>query len=186
MCEPVSMGLLASAAAGGGAATGLLGASAAALTTTQTVMLALSAGSAVMAGAGAYQQSQTAKATAENNARIGRIQAQDAIKRGDDEAAKDMRQVRQAVGAQRAAYSARGLDIASGTPADVILQTDFFGQVDAATARTNARKEAWGYENQSAAYQAEADSQNPMLAMTGSLLGSAGTVADRWYSFTKG
>lgn len=186
MCEPVSLGLLASVATGGGAAAGALGASAAALTTAQTVMLALSAGSAVMGAAGAYQQSAQAKAVAENNARTARIQAQDALKRGDQDAADAMRKARGLVGAQQAAYSARGLDISSGTPADVIEQTDFFGQADAATARTNARKEAWAYRNQAANFRAEANGENPRQAMTGSLLGGASRVADRWYNFTRG
>jgi hypothetical protein len=186
MCEPVTLGLLTSAAVGGGAAAGALGASAAALTTAQTVMLALSAGSAVMGAAGAYQQSQASKAVAENNAHTAGVQAEDAIRRGDLEAQNQMRQSRQMVGAQRAAYSARGLDISTGTPSDVIEQTDFFGQSDAATARTNARKEAWAYRTQQAGFQGEASAQNPMMAATASLLGSAGSVANKWYSFSKG
>lgn len=181
MCLP----LLAALPAALGSATAVAGAASAAMTTMQMVTMALSAGSAVVGAVGAYQQSQTTKAIAENNAHTAGVQAEDAIRRGDLEAQNQMRQSRQMVGAQRAAYSARGLDISTGTPADVIEQTDFFGQSDAATARTNARKEAWAYRTQQAGFQGEANAQNPMMAATSSLLSSAGSVASKWYSFSK-
>ena len=153
------------------------------LTTAQTITLGLSAAGALAGAVGAYQTSRTAKATAQANADAAEQNAQDALARGDKDAAAVMRQSRAAVGAQRAAYSARGLDISEGTPADVIDQTDFFGQSDAATARTNARREARAYRAQGAGFQAEAGSLNPWLNSSGALLSGAGSVADKWYRF---
>ena len=149
---------------------------------TTLALIAAVASTAVSAGA-AYQQSRTAKAVAENNADAANVAAADALRRGEQDSQKSMREARLMMGSQRAAYSARGLDISSGTPADVIEQTDFFGRQDAAQARTNARKEAWSIQNRGAAYSAEARAQNPFLSTTSTLLGGAGSVADRWYQY---
>jgi len=171
------------AAAGAGAAAGTAGAVSTGLTTAQAVNLGLSAAGALAGAASSYQSTKLAKATAEANAAQAEQNAQDAITRGDKEAANVRRQSQSAVGAQRAAYSARGLDISEGTPADVIDQTDFFGQSDAATARTNARREAYAYRSQGAGFQAEAGTLNPWLNSSGALLSGSGSVADKWYRY---
>lgn len=98
--------------------------------------------SAIVGAVGARNQAKANHAIAQNNMAIADMQAEDSLKRGEQQAQEAQRKARAIASAQRAAYSARGLDISEGTPADVIEQTDFFGQADAATARTNARKEA--------------------------------------------
>ena len=65
-------------------------------------------------------------------------------------------------------------------------QTDFFGEYDVATVRTNARKEAWSRRSQSANFQAEALSSRPWLSAGSTLLTGAGQVASRWYEYTRG
>jgi len=137
--------------------------------------------SALVGANASRQQAQANRAIAEGNAQIAEMQAQDALKRGEEDAQVAQRRARQVAGAQRAAYSARGVDISDGTAADVIEQTDFFGQVDAATARTNARKEAWNARAQRRGYEIEASVNDPNRAFNSSLLGSAGTVAGAWY-----
>lgn len=150
----------------------------------QGISLALSAGSAVLGAAGAYQQSSMAKKVAEVNASTAEMNAQDAQRRGEQDAQRIARQGRQVQGQQRAALSARGIDIGEGTGADLIDQTDFFSLADQATARDNAAKEAWNYRAQRNSYQAQADAQKPGMAAFSSLLGSAGSVADKWYRFS--
>lgn len=188
MCEPTAIASIGTwiAGAGGTAAAGATAATTAAagLTTAQTISLGLSAAGAVLGGVSAYQQSATAKATAKYNAQQADVAAQDAIKRGDDEAARAQRNANQMVGAQRAAFSARGIDISDGTAASLIDQTDFFGQADAVTARNNAKKEAYAYRARAAGFNAQADAESPLLSTAGSLLGSAGNVADKWYRYT--
>lgn len=175
----------AGAAAGGAAAAAGSGAAAAgAVSTGLTTAQVINIGLAAAGGLSAYQQSANAKSQAQANAATAEQNAQDATARGDKDAAAVRRQSQQAVGSQRAIYSARGLDISEGTPGDVIDQTDFFGQSDAATTRTNARKEAFAYRSQQAGFQAEATSQNPWLSGGGALLAGAGTVANRWYTNT--
>lgn len=139
------------------------------------------AASAVVSAIGARGQAQAARNAAQMNQNIAEVQAQDATMRGEQEAQAINRNARQTVGAQRAAYAARGVDLTYGTPADVIDQTDFFGQADATTVRNNAAKEAWGYRARGAGFAAEAANSSPNRAAGLSLLGSAGSVASSWY-----
>lgn len=162
---------------------GSAGTAAAAMTTAQTIALAASAGGAVLSTVGAYNQAKTAQGMARYNAGVADNAALDATRKGEEQATKARRESRQLQGMQRAAYSARGIDIADGTAADVIDQTNFFGEVDAATARTNARREADTYRARSRGYSAEADANKPWMAAAGSLLGNASSVADKWYRY---
>jgi hypothetical protein len=148
--------------------------------------MGLMAASAVTSAVAARGQAQAARNAAQMNQGIAEVQAQDATMRGEQEAQAINRNARQTVGAQRAAYAARGVDLGVGTPADVIDQTDFFGQADAATARSNAAKDAWGYRARGAGFAAEAANSSPNRAAALSLLGSAGSVASSWYGKGKG
>lgn len=138
-------------------------------------------GVAAAAGAvGARNQAKANQQVAQNNAAIAEMQAQDAEIRGEKAAQQVRRNTSQMVGTQRAVMAARGLDLAEGTPADIIDQTDFFGQVDEQTTRNNAKKEAWNARAQKVGYNIEAAANNPNTAFTTSLLGSAGSVASAW------
>lgn len=144
-------------------------------------VIAFMAVSAVVSAVGARGQAKADRAAAQQNQAIAEVQASDATMRGEQEAQAINRNARQTVGAQRAAYAARGVDLGVGTPADVMDQTDFFGQADATTARNNAAKEAWGYRARGAGFAADAANANPNRAAGLSLLGSAGSVASSWY-----
>ena len=163
------------AAAGTVAATGL--------TTAQMISLGLSAAGAVTSAIGAYQQAKVAGEVAARNAKIADLQAEDALRRGENEAAELRRRVAATKSAQRVSLAAKGLDLTYGTAADLQDQTDFFGESDVATVRTNARKEAWSRRSQSANFQAEALSQRPWLSAGSTLLAGAGQVADKWYAY---
>lgn len=139
------------------------------------------------AGISAYssmQQGKVAQQVANNNAKMAEYAAQDAQKRGEEEAAAVQRRAAALKSSQRAALAANGLDLSYGTAADLQDQTDFFGQADAATARTNASREAWrlrsGGQQEIAAGKAARSNAN--LAAAGSLLGGAGSVASKWYT----
>lgn len=154
------------------------------MTLAQTASLAVSAGSAVMGAAGAYQQAQVSKDMARYNAGIAEMNAQDAIRRGEEEAIKVARQGRQVGGAQRAVLAARGVDAGEGTAASLLDQTDFFSLSDQNTVRNNAAKEAWNARAQGRGSRMQADSISPFTSAAGSLLGSAGSVADKWYRYS--
>jgi hypothetical protein len=195
MCEPVTLGVLASAATyGGAAAAGAIGTSAAvtagtaSMTALQALSLAATIGSTAMAAGGMYQQGQVAKQTAANNAKSADIAAQDAQRRGEEEAAAIQRKGASLKSAQRVNLASKGLDLSYGTAADLQDQTDFFTQSDVATTRTNAAREAWSIKarGQQALAQGKADSLNAMYQSAGTLLGGAGQVSDKWYTYTKG
>lgn len=153
------------------------------LTTAQMISLGLSAAGTGISALSAYQQSQTAREVAARNAKIADMQAEDALRRGENEAAEVRRRAAATKSSQRVALAAKGLDLTYGTAADLQDQTDFFGESDAATVRTNARKEAWARRSQGANFQAEAASSRPWLAAGSTLLAGAGQVADKWYTY---
>lgn len=145
----------------------------------------------------AYNQSENAKAAYEyqaavqrNNAMLAEWQAQDEIRRGQDEELAVRRRTAQLKGSQRASLAARGLDISDGSALNLLTDTDYMGEVDALTVRDNAAKKVYATRQQAAGFTAEAgmmkfraDSENPMMAAGTSLLSNAGAVADRWYSY---
>lgn len=140
-------------------------------------------GSTALSTVGAYNQASVQKATAQNNAKVAEMQAQDALKRGEQDAQDVQRKAAAYKSSQRVALAANGLDLGYGTAADMQDQTDFFGQADAATARTNARKDAWAKRSQGANFQAEAAASRPWLAAGSTLLAGAAQVADKWLQY---
>jgi hypothetical protein len=144
-------------------------------------LIATAAGTAVSAY-GQYQAGQSAQDAAKYNAKMSEYAAQDAQRRGEDEAAAIQRKAASLKSSQRVSLASRGLDIGYGTAGDLQDQTDFFGQMDASTARSNAANEAWTAraggrlaraQGRNAAYQG-------MLGATGSLLTGAAKVASKW------
>lgn len=112
--------------------------------------------SALSAGTSLYSASQQAEAGKKEsefnaaqmdmNARLAARQGEDAIGRGDKEAATYRDKVNQTVGSQRAALAAQGIDVNSGSAAEVQLDTKAMGEKDAMTIKNNAWREAWGYK----------------------------------------
>lgn len=189
MCEPATLTAIGSwftgTAGTAGAAAGASAAAGTAMSTAQMLSLGLSAAGVGVSAIGAVNQASAAKQVAQNNAKVAEYQAQDAERRGEKDAQEVMRRAAAAKSSQRVAMAANGLDLTYGTAADLQDQVDFFGQVDAATTRTNARKEAWAKRSQSANFQAEAAATRPWLAGGSTMLAGAGQVADRWYNYTK-
>jgi predicted transglutaminase-like cysteine proteinase len=151
----------------------------------QALQLGLSAASGITGFMGMQAQASAAQQTARNNQIMAGYAAADAQRRGEEEAQAVQRKASQLRGTQRSMMAARGLDLSVGTPTELIDQTDFFGEQDAATARMNARRESWAIRadaaNQSAA--ARADASRLRSSSYGSLLGSAASVADKWMTY---
>lgn len=150
---------------------------------TTIALIAMAAGTAVNTY-GQYQQGQAEKDAARYNAKMAEYGAQDAQRRGEEEAAAIQRKAASLKSSQRAAQAARGLDISYGTAQDLQDETDFFGQMDAATARSNAAQQAWNYRAQGklARAQGKAASYQAKLGAAGTLLTGIGQVAGKWES----
>lgn len=118
---------------------------------------AISATSAIKAGnaakkAGEKQQeaAESQAQLAEFNANVADLQAEDALARGAEEESRFRTGVRTLIGSQRAAIGASGVDVGFGSAVDVQADAAFLGELDALTLRTNAGREAWGFQVQAA------------------------------------
>ena len=152
-----------------------------------TIAMAITAVAAGASAYGQYQQGQASQKIANNNAIVAEYQAQDAQQRGELEAQAARRQAQALEGAQRATMASRGLDISEGTPADILDQTNFFGQEDARISRMNAAKEAWALRARKAGFQGEATAARSAgnWGATSSLLGGAASVSGQWANYNK-
>lgn len=144
---------------------------------------------------GAYNQSKATKQAYEyqaavnrNNAQIAEWQAQDALARGAKAEQAQRLKAAQLKSSQRAGFAARGVALDEGSPLAILQDTDYMNELDALTIRDNAAKEAWGarvqagnYSNDARMLSARADVESPGRAAFGTLLTSAGAVADSWY-----
>jgi hypothetical protein len=174
--------------AGGFAAPAAATAATAGMTAAQAISLGTTLAGGALSAVGAINQASVARQVAANNAKMAEWAAQDAQRRGENEADSIRRKGASLKSTQRAVMAGKGLDISYGTAADIQDQTDFFTQSDIATTRTNARREAWNLraQGQQALAMGKADSLNSMLAAGGSLLGTAGTVAGKWDLYRRG
>lgn len=112
--------------------------------------------------AGGIQESRAAKSqarVAETQgalaAEFAEIQAQDALKRGKEDARQASRQTKQLIGKQRAIQAAQGIDVGSGTALDIQAETAEFGEIDESRIRMNAYREAWGFKSEATASRSQ-------------------------------
>lgn len=149
------------------------------------VALAATAIGGGLSALGAYQQGQVAKQVGRNNQIMAEYAAQDAQRRGEEDAIKVRQRASQIKGAQRARMAANGLDLTTGTAAELQDQTDFFGQQDIATTRSNAARDAWSARVQgaNARSQGDAAARQGNLAAFSTLLGTTGQVSDKWMTY---
>jgi hypothetical protein len=123
---------------------------------------------------GAYAQYSSASYTAaiaNRNAKQAEYLAEDARARGEQKADSERRKVAYKVGAQRVGLAASNVDTGSGMALDIIGDTALLGEMDVQIIRQNADREALGYENQAANYQAEAKA-----AKSSGLWNTVGTI----------
>ncbi len=170
-------------------------------------------GGSVISGLGAYSSAKEGRyramaqaagaesnaVMADINARLAELQAQSILDAGQREAGRLTMRAGQVMGAQRAAIAANGIDLGSGSAAEVLATTDFMKDTDRYAIEANAIRSAWGhrtqamnegfraaaYRSDAAIYRANAKGSNPGAALATSLLGSAGDVASSWYKLAK-
>lgn len=139
---------------------------------------ALSARGQLRAGAAAREAGELEAWRLQYNARIAELQAADAVERGAEAESRFRTSVRGLIGRQRAAFAASGVNLSSGSPADVQADAAELGELDALTIRSNAAREAWGYGVQATDYrlQAEAARRTGRSAQTAGRIGAATTI----------
>lgn len=135
-------------------------------------------------GAKSAQETGAAQASAaRQNAAYSDIAASDSIKRGATDEDQQRLQTMGAIGTQRAGFAANGVDVNSGSAANIQDDTAQLGEFDALTIRNNAAKEAWGYRTQSQTFResaktAEKSAKNNMF---GSLLGAGASASSAYF-----
>ena len=110
----------------------------------------MQAASARKAGAQARAQGEYAGNVQEQNALLAEINADDALARGTLDENQLRGTVKGILGAQRTGYAGSGVDLSSGSVADVTADTALQGEVDALRIRNNAKFEQWGYQVEAA------------------------------------
>lgn len=114
-------------------------------------------GKAQKAAGNAQQQAANSEADlSDYNAGVADLQAQDALERGQQNEANFRMGVRGMVGSQRAGIAAGNIDVGYGSAVDVQGDTAYLGELDALKVRTNAGREAWGYNVQASDLRAQA------------------------------
>ena len=85
---------------------------------------------------------------ADFNAHVADLQATDAVARGKQQEDHFRSGVRALVGSQVADTAASNIVVGTGSAVDVRADAAFLGEIDALQIRTNAAREAWGYQVQ--------------------------------------
>lgn len=128
------------------------------------------------------------------NAAIAGKQAEDASHRGFVEETALRRKAAAVKGEQRAGMSAAGMDANAGTPLDILAETAYFSEWDAATTRYNAAQEKQGFLNQQADFLGKSElsslsARNARAAgkqqAIATLISGTGKVAGQWYDYNK-
>lgn len=153
--------------------------------------------STAVATAGSIQQGRAAQAqanyqsqVAENNSIIAQQKADDARARGAIEERQQRIRTAQLIGAQRAGAAARGVVVDEGSALDITTDTAGIGELDALTIRSNAEREARGFEQEGLEFRSEAQLRqmagrsarsDSLFSAGGTILSGASAVSDRWY-----
>lgn len=141
------------------------------------------AAAAVSAYSG-YQSGRRTKKVNEYNAREAENTATDLRNKGIEEENKQRQKTAELISKQRAALGASGVDIDSGSAADLQQDTELLGEVDALKIRRNYTDEADATERKSVLISSEGQAaQNAAtLSSVGSLLDSSASVSSKWYT----
>lgn len=147
-------------------------------------------GLALTAASGAYAADSQKKAgqyqadVAAENAKLDDFRAEQSSRLGSIQEEQQRAKVRQMVGTQRATLAANGIDMSSGTAADMIDEAQTMGEVDALTIRFNAMNEAWGYRTNATNSRNEGAFArwSGKRQATGTYLSTAASMASMGYS----
>ena len=117
---------------------------------------------------------------ARNNAQISRYNAQQATEAGNAQAINSMLRTRAQVGQTKAAQAASGIDVNTGSAADVQASERMLGMLDALTIRSNAARAAYGYRAEAGVKEAQAKlyGQRGKMSRIAGLMAGSGTILE--------
>lgn len=104
--------------------------------------------SGAIEGGAAQAQGEFQKQQYDFNASLADRQAAGAIARGDKQAARLKQGAKKLIGSQRVALAAQGVDVNSGSAADIQEETQVLSDMDALEIKNNAWRSAWGFKTE--------------------------------------
>lgn len=129
---------------------------------------------------------------AANNAAIAQQNARLDIQAGETAATNKGLQTRSKVGSEKASQGASGIDVNTGSAADVRTGTEELGQLDALTIRSNAAKQAYGQmvtatsdtaQNELLTSESSQSAEAGEIGAAGSLLSGVSSVGRNYAGF---
>lgn len=150
---------------------------------------AVSAYGSISAGAAKSKADAYQAQVAQNNSTIAQRNAQYSEEAGAAQATEKSLQGAQQLGKIKASQAANGVDVNSGSAADVQASQRQINQLDTENTMQQSVLQAYGYRQQAASYagqsgldQAESgqDFEAGVLSGAGGLLGSAGSIGSKW------
>lgn len=143
------------------------------------------ASGAITGAVGAFSKASQAQQASKYNMDLANQNMLNDARVGDSQAQKLYQQTSQLKGTQRASLAARGLDLGSGSPLDILTSTDVMGATDQATLKQNTRQNIAADQAKADFYRRQASASNPFIASGTSLVTGASKVADKWYDDKK-
>jgi hypothetical protein len=131
---------------------------------------------------------------ARNNAVIAQQNANLGIQSGEVQASNAAMQTRSVIGATKAGEAASGVDVNSGSFVNVRASESELGALDALTLRSNAAKQAYGYEVAATSEEGQAGlyglqstqaSQAGQIGALGTFIGGSGSVGAQYAAAQK-
>jgi hypothetical protein len=132
---------------------------------------------------------------AEKNAAYAELQARDATARGREEEGYLRQNVRQVIGQQRAGFAGQGVVVDQDTAGAVVADTAREGELDALRVRSNAAREALGFQVQAEDLRDQARiarkaGDNAMTAakwgVANTIIGGASSLMQQRWGWDKG
>lgn len=152
-----------------------------------TISTIASVAGTAMTAYGSIQQGKAAKAQGEYNARVSENNAQRARNKGTDQENNFRLKTQQLRKQQEAQFGANGVQLGSGSAADILADTDNFGEVDALNIRSNTDSEVEGYltDANNSRIQGNNAQRAGNVGAFSSVLSNVGTVSSKWYRHKK-
>ncbi len=119
-------------------------------------LVVLAAASAISGARDAVEESEYNAAIYRKNAKTALENSEDAVSRGKFSMVRTQVAAKSMVGSQRAAMAAQGIDIGSGSAADVQADTMATAEIQNLMIKNNAAREAWGFIAQAGDYEMSA------------------------------
>lgn len=104
----------------------------------------------LIGGISQREDAKTRRDIAKFNARMDELRAEDARIRGEELAAISRGKTKKLRGSQRAVLAASGVDVGTGSAADIQAETEDIGEFEAVTIKNNAMREAFGFKTKGA------------------------------------